>query len=61
MHLLDGGDIELLALHLEVDRLSAGHTESAAGLAQHVDQSQANGRGLRQRRIAGEQLKGQGL
>ena len=39
MHILDGRDIELLALNLQIDRLSAGHTKGAAGLAQQVDQT----------------------
>ncbi len=41
---LDLGDVELLALHGQIDRLTAGHAERAARLGQQVDQ---------RRRIAG--------
>ena len=45
----------------QIDRLAAGHAESAAGLRQHVDQPQTDRRCGRQRRIARQQLKGQRL
>ena len=61
MHVLDLGDVELLALRLEIDRLTAGHAEGAAGLAQHVDQTQPHRRRGRQCRIARQQLKRQRL
>ena len=61
MHILDLGDVELLALHLEIDGLAAGHPERAARFAEQVDQAQAHRRGSGQRRVAGQELKRQRL
>ncbi len=61
MHILDLGDIQLSALGRQIDGLSAGHAERAAGLAQDIDQRQADGRSGGQRGVACEQLERQRL
>ena len=45
VHFLDLGEVELLALDRQVDRLATGHAERAARLGQQLHQPQ---------RIAGE-------